>query len=152
MKTVAIDDFKNYRFLSGLSYSPDGKTAVFAVKKAQKDGKGYTSDLYMYRDGELRRLTAGGKEGSFAWKNSNELFVFASREEEDKKRAEGREAFTPLYTLRLDGGEAEKTSELPFRASRMELAGASGRSCCVRTQTEAYEDIKKRLPTGSRFP
>ena len=121
MKTVAIDDFKNYRFLSGLSYSPDGKTAVFAVKKAQKDGKGYTSDLYMYRDGELRRLTAGGKEGSFAWKNSNELFIFASREEEDKKRAEGREAFTPLYTLKLDGGEAEKTSELPFRASRMEL-------------------------------
>ena len=121
MRTVAIDDFKNYRFLSGLSFSPDGKTAVFVVKKAQKDGKGYTSDLYMYRDGGIRRLTSGGKEGSFAWKNSNELFVFASREEEDKKRAEGREAFTPLYTIRLDGGEAEKTAELPFRASSMEL-------------------------------
>ena len=54
-------------------------------------------------------------------KNDNELFVFTSREDEDKKRAEGREAFTPLYTLRLDGGEAEKTGELPFRASGMKL-------------------------------
>ena len=88
MKPVAVDDFKKYKFLSGLSYSPDGKTAVFVVRKAQKDGKGYTSDLWMYRDGELRRLTAGGKEGSFAWKNDNELFVFTSREDEDKKRAE----------------------------------------------------------------
>ena len=121
MKPVAVDDFKKYKFLSGLSYSPDGKKAVFVVRKAQKDGKGYTSDLWMYRDGELRRLTAGGKEGSFAWKNDNELFVFTSREDEDKKRAEGREAFTPLYTLRLDGGEAEKTGELPFRASGMKL-------------------------------
>ena len=121
MKPVAVDNFKKYRFLSGLSYSPDGKTAVFVVRKAQKDGKGYTSDLWMFRDGELRRLTSGGKEGSFVWKNDNELFVFTSREDEDKKRAEGREAFTPLYTLRLDGGEAEKTDELPFRASGMKL-------------------------------
>ena len=121
MKPVAVDDFKKYKFLSGLSYSPDGKTAVFVVRKAQKDGKGYTSDLWMFRDGELRRLTSGGKEGSFVWKNDNELFVFTSREDEDKKRAEGREAFTPLYTLRLDGGEAEKTDELPFRASGMKL-------------------------------
>ncbi len=121
MKPVAIDDIKKYSFLSGVSYSQDGKTAVFVVKKAQKDGRGYTSDLYMYRSGEVRRLTSGGKEGAFAWKNDNELFVFTSREEEDKKRTEGREAFTPLYTLRLDGGEAEKTAELPFRANSMEL-------------------------------
>lgn len=121
MKSVEIDDIKRYRFLSGVSFSPDGKTAVFVVKKAQKDGKGYTSDLCMLRNGEIRRLTTGGKEGSFAWKGNDELFVFASREEEDKKRAEGKEAFTPLYTIRLDGGEAEKTAELPFRASGMEL-------------------------------
>ena len=47
MKPVAVDDFKKYRFLSGLSYSPDGKTAVFVVRKAQKDGRVYTSDLWM---------------------------------------------------------------------------------------------------------
>ncbi len=79
MKPVAIDDIKRYSFLSGVSYSPDGKTAVFVVKKAQKDGKGYTSDLYMYRSGEVRRLTSGGKEGAFAWKNDNEVFGFTSR-------------------------------------------------------------------------
>ena len=91
MKTVAIDDFKNYRFLSGLNYSPDGKAAVFVVKKAQKDGKGYSSDLYMFRDGSVRRLTSGGKEGSFVWKGNDELFIFTSREDEDRKRAESKE-------------------------------------------------------------
>jgi len=121
MKTVGIKDFMNYRFLSGISFAPDGKSAVFAVKKAQEDGKGYTSDLYLYRDGEVRRLTSGGHESSFVWKDDRELFVLTSREEDDKKRAENREQFTVLYSLRTDGGEAVKAGELPFSASGMKL-------------------------------
>ena len=119
MQPITQNDLLQYSFLSGISFSPDGEKAVFAVKKADEENNSYTSNLYLYRNGEIRQLTAMNKESGYVWKDSNELLLFTSRDEKDKKRTEKGEQFTPIYSLRLDGGEAVKKWELPFRASDM---------------------------------
>lgn len=119
MLPIKQEDLLKYSFLSGVAFSPDGEKAVFAVKKADEENNSYTSNLYIYRNGEIRQLTAMNREGGFVWKDPNELLLFTSREDKDKKRAEQGEQFTPVYSLRLDGGEATKKWELPFRASDM---------------------------------
>ena len=119
MKPILKEDLLNYRFLSGLSYSPDGKKAVFAVRQADAEKNGYTSNLWIWRDGSLRQLTAMNHESTFLWKNDNELLILTVREDADKKRQESGEAFTPIYRLYLDGGEAAKLWELPFACMAM---------------------------------
>ena len=116
MLPIKQNDLLQYRFLSGVSFSPDGEKAVFVVKKADEENNSYSSNLYLYRNGEIRQLTSMNKEGSFIWKDSNELLLFTSRDDKDKKRIEKGEQFTPIYSLFLDGGEATKKWELPFRA------------------------------------
>ncbi|MBQ8995511.1 MAG: S9 family peptidase [Oscillospiraceae bacterium] len=113
MKPILVNDLLEYRFLSDLSFSPDGEKAVFVVKKANLENNSYGSNLYLYRDGNIRQLTALNKEGSYTWRNPNELLLFTVREEGDKKRVESGEQFTPVYRLYLDGGEAVKEFEVP---------------------------------------
>ena len=117
MLPILQNDLLQYKFLSGITFSPDGEKAVFAVKKADEENNSYISNLYVYRDGGLRQLTAMNKESSFVWKDSNELLLFTVREEKDKKRAEKGEQFTPVYSLYLDGGEATKKWDLPLSVS-----------------------------------
>ena len=119
MLPVVQEDLLKYSFLSGVTFSPDGEKAVFSVKKADEENNSYISNLYLFRDGEVKQLTAMNKEGSFVWKNDNELLVFTMRDDKDKKRAEKGERFTPVYRLYLDGGEATKLWELPFSVSDM---------------------------------
>ena len=119
MQPILLNDIFEYRFLSGLSFSPDGEKAVFVVKKANVDENGYDSNLYLYRNGEVRQLTSMNKEGSYVWKNSNEILLCTVRDNKDKKRVTAGEQFTPVYKLCLDGGEATKEFELPFAVQSM---------------------------------
>lgn len=117
MKRIEIEDLYQYKFLSKLNYSDDGKSCVFVLSEMDKKNNGYKSFLYLYRNGKIRQLTSVGKETSFIFKNNNELYLFTSRSDEEKKDTEALRQFTPVYSLLLDGGEAVKAFELPIRAS-----------------------------------
>ena len=63
MLPINQNDLLQYRFLSGVSFSPDGEKAVFVVKKADEENNSYLSNLYLYRNGEIRQLTSMNMEG-----------------------------------------------------------------------------------------
>ena len=121
MKSITIEDLLDYSYLSNLKYSDDGKSLVFVLTKANKENNNYDSYLYLYRDNKIRQLTSFGKESSYIFKNNNELYIFTSRSEEEKKKAESFKQFTPVYTIKLDGGEAIKKFELPIRAFNVKI-------------------------------
>lgn len=125
MKKVELEDFLKYRYLSGLAYAPDGRTAAWLVREADLDRNGYQTSLWVRRDGKDTRLTAGGEETGFCWEDSGHILFPAYRTEEEKRRREGGEQFTPYYRIAVSGGEAAKAFELPFAAS--ELAVVDGR-------------------------
>ena len=47
MRSLQLNDFQHYRFLSALSYAPDGKAAAFVVSKADMEENGYESSIYV---------------------------------------------------------------------------------------------------------
>ena len=120
MKQLQLADFLNYRFLSNVRYSPDGKRAAFVVSICNEEDNGYESRLYLW-DGEIRQMTDLGKERSFVWLNDTTLLFPAVRSAKEKKRAENHEPFTSYYRLSVLGGEAVPAFTLPFAAERIEV-------------------------------
>ncbi|MDD6143668.1 MAG: S9 family peptidase [bacterium] len=115
MNELQLKDFLQYRFLSAIEHSPNGQKGAFVVSNANEEENSYESRLYLY-DGEIRPLTALGKESSFLWLDDNRLLFPAVRSAKEKKRAEKHEAFTSYHVLDLRGGEAQPAFTLPFGA------------------------------------
>lgn len=119
MKPLKLDQFMDYRFLSQLRYAPGGQQAAFVVSRCDRENNRYESNLYLYRKGNIRRLSGLGKESAFFWEDANHVLFPACRSEDEKKRAEAGETFTAYYRLATDGGEAEKAFELPLSAGEL---------------------------------
>ena len=60
MKPVAIDDVFRFKYLSEISFSPEGSSACMAVTSADQKKNGYNSYLYLYRGGGE---ASGGEAG-----------------------------------------------------------------------------------------
>ncbi len=86
--------------------SPDGRTSAVVV--TQFDLEQNTSSSYIYLmdniNGQLRQLTFSGKDSSPVWKPDGTALAFVSR------RTEGP---AQLYLLNMNGGEAQKMTDLP---------------------------------------
>ena len=113
MEPIGIRDFLDYRFLSNVRYSPNGKRAAFVVSNCSEEENGYESRLWLY-DGGLCQLTDLGKEKSFVWETDDTILFPAVRSAAEKKRAEKKEPFTSVYRLDLRGGEALHVFTVPF--------------------------------------
>ena len=118
MKSIALEDFLNYRCLSALSYAPGGRAAAFVVTNPNEEENSYESRLWLY-DGSLRQLTDLGKESSFLWESEDTLLFPAVRSEKEKKREKAKEQFTSYYRLNIHGGEAVHAFTLPFAVQRL---------------------------------
>ena len=120
MDKINAKDLLVYRFLSGVRISPDGKWAGFIVKRAREKENDYASDIYVVNleHGAVRRLTASGQDGPFAWSADSRSIVFVSRRggEKEKEKKE-----SPLYRIALDGGEAELVGTIPHKVESLEL-------------------------------
>ena len=119
MESVKLNDFLDYKFLSGVEYSPDGKTAAFVLSNCSEDQTKYESRIWLY-DGKVRKLTDMGAESSFTWEDENHILFSAVRSAKDKKRKEEKENFTSYYRIDINGGEASYAFTLPFSASKIE--------------------------------
>lgn len=120
MKKLQLDEFTRYQFLSGIEFSPDGKTACFAVHKANMEDNGYDSNLWLYEGGEEgpRQLTGFNQEGNFLWLQDGKHLIFSStRDKKDKERLEKGEVFTKYYRIHIYGGEAQPYFTIPLRVT-----------------------------------
>ena len=107
MRSIQLDEFKHYRFLSALQYAPGGQAAAFVVSQADMEENAYESSIYLYEKGEVKRLTGLGKEAGFVWLDENRLIFTAVRSAAEKKRAEAKDVFTSYYVIDIRGGEAD---------------------------------------------
>lgn len=122
MEKLSINDLLKFKFISGLSFSPDGKFLGFVVHKMNEEENNYVSNIWVYNTESKKafQLTTFGQESSFIWLD-NETILFPSiRDEKDKKRKENGEIFTVFYKINVNGGEAEKYFEVPYVVKKIE--------------------------------
>lgn len=119
MRTITPESLFEFSFVSNPSYAPDGSMAAFVVKKANRDKNAYDSDLYLLKDGQVRRLTAGGDASAYLWTQEGRLLFSANRLKADKERMEKGETFTAFYQIDPCFGEAQKRFELPLKGARL---------------------------------
>ena len=114
MKAISIDAFCRLKFLSGITFSPEGRSACLVVTEIDRAKDEYRSCLWLRRDGKLRRLTSFGKESSFQYLDEDTVLFPGKREEADKESIESR-----WYRISLSGGEAELAWTFPIPVSRV---------------------------------
>jgi dipeptidyl aminopeptidase/acylaminoacyl peptidase len=109
LKAMTVDDLWTIERVGAPVVSPDGKLAAFSVSVPNVEKNNSNSDLWLVPvDGSRapRRLTWNdGADGSPAFSPDGRRIAFVS------KRGDGP---AQLYALSLDGGEAERLTELPI--------------------------------------
>ncbi|MBQ2910899.1 MAG: hypothetical protein IJE55_01290, partial [Clostridia bacterium] len=117
MKPILLEDITTYKFLSGLSYSPDGKNVALIASKAELKENGYRRYIYTADADTLKfkKLTDGGAEGSFFWLNGNTVVFPRVKEKEDKEALASGEELSVFYAIDLNGGEANELFRLPLK-------------------------------------
>mgnify|MGYP001765378394 CR=1 FL=1 len=107
-RPMAIDDLWSFEQVGRPVLSPDGGLAVFPVAVPSLDRNESNSDLWIVPTdggGPPRRLTWNeGPDGSPAWSPDGRRIAFVSKRKEENAQ---------LYVLSLDGGEAERITDLP---------------------------------------
>ena len=83
MKKIDIEDFCKLKYLSGITYAPDGKCAAVVVTDVKKDENKYEGHINIVKDGKISKLTSGSGESSFFWED-NETIIFRSNRENKK--------------------------------------------------------------------
>ncbi len=124
MEKLQLDDFTNYRFLSGIQSAPDGKKAAFLVYEADVEENRYKVNLWLYRwkRNQLSSLTQSGREGPFLWKEDSEHILFTSmRNPDDQAARKAGIIRTTFYEISITGGEAIKQFEIPMEVTGFDL-------------------------------
>ena len=117
MKPIAVEDVLKFKYLSEISFSPEGTSACLVVTEADMKKNGYKSYLYLLRDGKFTRLTSGGKERSFKYLDEKTIIFPGNREDEEDKK--DMDIASRWYRIRLDGGEAQLAFTFPIPVSKL---------------------------------
>lgn len=122
MKKLELDAFLDYRFLSHLNLSPDGKKAAVVVSKANDDREknDYVSEIFLMKKDHFEKLTGMQAESDYLWEDETHLIFPAARTEKEKERKKAGEQFTAYYRISTEGGEASFAFELPYAGSLSE--------------------------------
>ena len=120
MKTIKLDDFKNYHFLSGLKLSEDGRYAAYLSARADMEENDYKKALFLLdiSAGKTKQLTGEDVEAFFGF-NEDQLLFSARR---TKKEKEDKEK-TFVYAIPLTGGEALPAYVFPYPVLKIEFTG-----------------------------
>lgn len=117
MKTIALDEFTKYKFLSDIKYSPNQQCAAFIASNTNIESNGYDQFLYVYEDGNIRKLTSSGSETNYMWEDDEHILFLNQRDEKDIKKINDGEEISTFYRINIHGGEAQKAFSVPLQAS-----------------------------------
>ena len=113
MKQLQLKDFLNYKFLSAVTASEDGKLCVFVVNECDEENNNYKSNLYLYKDGTIKALTSSNKDSNPVLLDNQTVLFKSGRD------VKPGEEVTNFYTISLEGGEAQKAFDLPLYAGKI---------------------------------
>ena len=116
-KKIEIRDFYDFTFLSNISFSPDGKSAVFFTHQPDEKKNAYKTRLWLLDvdSGKIKPMTAGCQGGKLVWlDNENVLFSSVTRDKVEK-------GHTRFYRLPITGGEATLAFDIPERVDDIRM-------------------------------
>lgn len=103
MKELSLEQFTQYTFLHGVTYSPSGRKAAFVNTRCELASNGYVSELWLCEDEKLRSLGDISPSREFWWKDEGHILFLHSRSEKKTVFAEldietlERRLYPPLY-------------------------------------------------------
>ncbi|NCB32688.1 MAG: S9 family peptidase [Erysipelotrichia bacterium] len=109
---IEINDMLGYRFPENLQYSPDGTRLGFQVAYADKEKNDYRRDVYLSCNNQVIQLTHTLDAALVCWQDQTHMILQRSTEKDEP-------GTTVLYTLNVNGGEAEPWIVLPFEMQTM---------------------------------
>ena len=113
MKKVLMEDIGEFKFLSEISYSPNGERAAFVMSRADIAENCYKSTIWLLENDKCRKLTSAEKESSFLWLDDQNIIFPGDR----KKVCKPNET---LYNkINIFGGEAEEFMIVPAKVSKI---------------------------------
>ena len=133
---IKIEDILNYRYPSGLRFSPDGKVLVFEVAGTKKDRSGYYRDVWMVRDGRVSQLTASLNAGILDFEDSSHLLLRRTGNDHEDGTSE-------VFRIDVSGGEALPYMTLPLALSSLKAVGKNRyvlTASIERDDPDAYQD------------
>ena len=119
MKTIKLDDFKNYEFLSNLKFSEDGRYAAYICAHADLTENDYNKALFLLdmETKKTKQLT-GEDVNSFYGFDGDRLLFSARRTKKEKEEKEK----TFVYAIPVSGGEALLAYTFPHPVLKIEFA------------------------------
>ena len=132
---VKLDDFLNFKFLSALSFSPDGKHCAFLAHRFDLSKDGYSSELYIYSVPPAGYIQAGADFlpentgpkalayglSSFCWIDEQHIVFPAAREEAERVYREKDGYVSGFYCLDIRNGDIKKLFSLPLNVGEIKF-------------------------------
>lgn len=129
------------RSVAAAEISPDGKQIAYTLSVPRKpgedeDGAPWTELYVLDNDSGRTRAFVGGKTdvGAFDWTSDGRAIVFLAKRGSDK--------FTSLYSIAVDGGEAQRIASLGSNIDGFTLAPDGKRAALVAVEPES--DARKK--------
>ncbi|MBU1093966.1 MAG: S9 family peptidase [Firmicutes bacterium] len=115
MDQIKLDQFLNYKFISGLSSNPSKTQMAFAVAKADMKKNDYLYELFVSDGKKHKKVTSLKNKGSFLWESDQTiLFPLAKNKAEEKIQKDKKSIY---YRYHLDSKLLEKAYEFNFPAT-----------------------------------
>lgn len=123
MEKLDIKDFIDYKYVSNIQMSPDGRMACFVVHQSDLDNNEYKSNIWIMdlKDKSYKKLTSGEKEKSFLWLDNNTVLFPSMRNNDIGKRVAKGEKWTVYYSIDIRGGEAEEYMCVPLNVTDIKV-------------------------------
>lgn len=143
---VEYKDFAQFKFLSGISYNPNGKFAAFVGHDVDMEGNKYLSNLYIINTEtkEIKKLTATNTERAFYWENDDTI-LFASQRNGTQK---GKTSF---FRINIHGGEAKLAFVAPYTVTGVDFLCGGKLLLSINKNTKEIKEEKNQAVEGKDF-
>ena len=116
MEPMICETFLQFRYLSDLGLSPDGRYTAYIRQQANLASNGYDARLWVYdhSTGADRPLSSLSPVRAFSWMDNRTILFSGMR----VTAGSASQDTTTYYALPVDGGEAQTLFTVPMRAGR----------------------------------
>jgi dipeptidyl aminopeptidase/acylaminoacyl peptidase len=121
-KQLKLNSFKDYKFISGLHYSPNGDYLSYQIHESQENLKDYDSNIWItdLKTNSHKQFTTSNQVKGHQWlPETNQVIYPSSKDEKILERIKKGEPLTAYYVIDPLGGESKKYMEIPISVTKL---------------------------------